>query len=98
MRYRKNEKCRYEGITEKGRIVQFEDEAEMLACAELRRELNAIVGRSEPMELDDSVRELFLPKEERAVESFNIKTIKLRIHKGEYVVDGLRLKKKKALA
>lgn len=98
MLYRENEKGRYEGVTDKGQVVQFDDVAEIVAAAKLRRELNVLVGRSEPMELDDSVRDLFLPKEERSEEGFNIKTVKFRIHKGEYVVDGLRLKKKKALA
>ncbi len=97
MTFRK-EKGRHVAVTSNGKIITFEDGKEMLAYAKLRKELNALVGSREPMELDDSVRDLFLPKEERSEESFNIKTVKFRIHKGEYVVDGLRLKKKKALA
>jgi hypothetical protein len=31
-------------------------------------------------------------------EAFEKKTVKFRVYKGEYIVDGTRLKKKKALA
>lgn len=66
MTFRK-EKGRHEAVTSDGKIIRFDDADEMLAFAKLRKELNAFVGRSEPMEIDDSVREIFLPTKEEDV-------------------------------
>ena len=41
----RKEKGRYEGVTSDGKIVPFENGAEMVACAELRAELLRLVGR-----------------------------------------------------
>ena len=97
MTFRK-EKGRHEAVTSDGKIIQFEDADEMLAFAKLRNELNALLGRNESMEIDDSVKEIFLPTVESVEKIFDAKTVKVRTYKGEYIVDGLRLKKKKALA
>ena len=97
MTFRK-EKGRHEVVTSDGKIIHFEDAAEMLAFAKLRNELNALLGRNESMEIDDSVKELFLPTVAGPTKSLEAKTVKVRTYKGEYIVDGLRLKKKKALA
>lgn len=94
MLYRRNEKGRYEGVTDKGQVVQFEDAAEMVAFSELRKELNALVGSSELVRYDDSVKEIFLPKKEQPKESCKEKTVKFHIHKGVYTVSGARLIKK----
>lgn len=93
MIYRKNEKGRYEAVTDKGEVISFEDEAEMFVFVKMRNEVLALVGR-EPEDpgialsvtLGDSVSEV------------KDKKVKTTIHSGEYIVDGLRLKKKKALA
>ena len=92
------EKGRHEAVTSDGKIIRFDDADEMLAFAKLRKELNALLGRNESMEIDDSVREIFLPTKEEPAKILEAKTVKVRTYKGEYVVDGLRLKKKKALA
>lgn len=44
MTFRK-EKGRYKGVTSDGSVVKFEDDKEMLACAELRDSLLVLVGR-----------------------------------------------------
>ena len=44
MTFRK-EKGRHEAVTSDGKIIHFEDAAEMLACAELRDSLLVLVGR-----------------------------------------------------
>ena len=94
MLYRKNEKGRYEGVTDKGQVVQFEDEAEMVASAEIRWSLSDMLGGIESIEIDDSVRDLFIQKEAPARAAAIEKKVKIRIHKGEYTVSGARLIKK----
>lgn len=44
MTFRK-EKGRHEAVTSDGKIIHFEDAAEMKACAELRDSLLVLVGR-----------------------------------------------------
>lgn len=94
MLYRKNEKGRYEGVTDRGQVVQFEDAAEMVASAKIRWGLNDMLGGIESIEIDDSVRDLFIKKEAPAREQSVKKKVKIRIHKGEYTVSGARLIKK----
>ena len=93
MLYRKNEKGRYEGVTAKGQVVRFEDAAEMVASIELRKKIDKFVGCSETVEYDESVKEIFLPKEQ-VKEVGKEKAVKIRIHKGAYIVSGKKLIKK----
>ena len=98
MIYRRNEKGRYEGVTDKGEIIAFEDASEMIACAELRDYLHRLVGDEEVVEFDAS-----------AVSSSSIgvacnssptshvpgKAVKIRVHKGKFAYDGEKLIKEK---
>ena len=65
MLYRRNEKGRYEGVTDRGQVVQFEDAAEMVASRELRKRIDKFVGCSETVEYDESVKEIFLISQAR---------------------------------
>lgn len=93
MKYRKNEKGRWEAVTDKGVILPFEDEAEKNAFINLRNEVLMLVGR-EP-EISDTASSVSFGD---TLTSVNAKKVKIRIHSGEYAVNGIHLKKKKALA
>lgn len=94
MLYRRNEKGCYEGVTDRGEVVQFEDAAEMVASAEIRWGLNDMLGGIESIEIDDSVKEIFEKKEKPATNESGCKKVNIRIHKGEYTVSGNKLIKK----
>ena len=94
MIYRRNEKGRFEAVTDNGDIIGFEDASEMIACAELRDYLHRLVGDEEVVEFDAST-----------VSSSSTaggppspilgKAKKIRIHKGVYTVENGKLIKEK---
>ncbi len=90
MLYRKNEKGRYEAVTDRGQIIPFENANEMNAFIELREGLNKLLGKEEKKEFQG------MPNTECTVqnEKKTKKTVKIRIHKGTYECDGIRLKRK----
>ncbi len=94
MLYRRNEKGRYEGVTDKGQIIVFDDAEEMVKSAKIRWGLSDMLGGIESLEIDDSVRDLFIKKEAPARAAAIEKKVKIRIHKGVYTVSGERLIKK----
>lgn len=91
MLYRRNEKGRFEAVTDKGDIIPFEDKSEMIAFIELREELHQLLGREEMVNSEFEVQE---PKETVAP-TYQEKTRKIRVHKGSYIYDGKNLKKEK---
>ena len=93
MLYRKNEKGRYEAVTDRGDIISFEDAGEMIAFAELRETLHRLIGREEQQSADCKMQNA-----ECRVRELPKRVTKIRIHKGEYVTDGNRLIKKRKTA
>ena len=94
MLYRRNEKGRYEAVTDKGQVIGFDDAAEMAAFIEMREDVNRLIGRSEYKYFENvSVEELFPCKKNAPTESYQ-KKIKMRIYKGEYEVCGSKIKRK----
>lgn len=99
MKYRKNEKGRYEGVTDRGEIIRFDDAEEMVAFSKLRREIAVLLGYKETVEIERSVSELFLPCEQvGGVDERREKTVKFCIHTGVYDPSELLLINEKALA
>jgi hypothetical protein len=91
MIYRRNEKGRYEGVTARGQVIGFEDAEEMVACAELRAEINRLIGSDEKI-----LFEGFMPKAESGkCEDITSKGKKrrIKIDKHSYVTDGGEIKK-----
>ena len=93
MLYRRNEKGRYEAVTDKGEIIEFEDEIEMRAFIEMRREVCYIMNK-EPERVEFSP-ELCAQADEPCAESVSVgKRVSFFIHEGEYEYLGAELKKK----
>lgn len=91
MIYRRNEKGRFEAVTDKGKVIPFENASEMIAFINMREELNVLLGRKESAEYEG------MQKAECRVQndvSENCgKTVKKRIYKGSYEVEGKKIKK-----
>ena len=99
MQYRKNEKGRYEGVTERGEIIRFDDACEMLAFAEEQRKIAYLLGHEETVEIDPTVRDLFFPEEQqKRNDECKGKTVRFYIDMGVYDPSELLLTKEKALA
>ena len=90
MLYRRNEKGRYEAVTDKGEIISFDDASEMIAFVEMRKSLNNLLGKEEKAE--------FLVMQNSGCmvqnETEHKKVVKVRINKGTYEYDGTGLKRK----
>ena len=94
MLYRRNEKGRYEAVTDRGHVIAFENAAEMAAFIEMREAINRLIGSSEHKDFENvNVDELFPCKKNAPTESYQ-KKIKMRIYKGEYEVCGSKIKRK----
>ena len=99
MKYRENEKGRYEAVTERGEIIQFDDACEMLAFAEEQRKIAYLLGHEEAVEIDPTVRDLFFPEEQqKRNDERKEKTVRFYIDKSVYDPSELLLTKEKALA
>lgn len=94
MLYRRNEKGRYEGVTDKGEIIAFEDASEMIACAALRDYLHRLVGDEEVVEFDASTVSC---SSTAGGPTFPVpgKAVKIRVHKGKFAYNGEKLIKEK---
>lgn len=84
----------YEALTTDDRIIGFKNRDEAVACAELHCGIMRLLGHEKS--LKDFFPDAVEQTEKKAV--FEKKTVKFRVYKGEYIVDGTSLKKKKALA
>lgn len=93
MLYRINEKGRYEAVTADGKVIGFDDFAEMVDFAALRGEVCQLVGKAEE-------QGGIMQKAERTMQHSGPveKVVKTRIFKGEYVYDGKKLIKKEKTA
>ena len=97
MLYRRNEKDRFEAVTNSGDIIPISDKVELVRFIEERERLYALIGEFEEVRYENLTREeLFPPK--RTEENTSVKKVKICIHKGEYVTDGNRLIKKRKTA
>lgn len=98
MIYRRNEKGRFEAVTDKGKVIPFENASEMIAFINMREEVNRLIGSCEFKEFKNlDIEDLFPTKKEERRESVS-KRVKIRIYKGAYVTQGARLVKKKKTA
>lgn len=93
MIYRRNEKGRFEAVTDNGDIIAFEDASEMIAFAELRETLHRLVGRKQQQSAECRMQDA-----ECRVRELPKRVAKIRIHKGEYVAEGTKLVKKEKTA
>ena len=67
------EKGRHEAVTSDGKIIHFEDAAEMLACAELRDSWLMLLGR------EPENAALYAPVDERCSPQHIKKTVRIKI-------------------
>lgn len=94
MLYRRNEKGRYEAVTDKGEVIALEDKHEMIEFIKIREELCYILGKEpERVEFSEELREA----PALSVHSGQGKRVTFRVNRGSYRVRGLN-KIKKALA
>ena len=93
MLYRINEKGRYEAVTADGKVIGFDDFAEMVDFAALRGEVCQLVGKAEE-------QGGIMQKAERSSQSTasSEKMVRTRINKGTYEYDGKKLIKKEKTA
>ena len=92
MLYRRNEKGRFEAVTDNGEVITFEDKHEMAEFIEAREELHYLVGREpENSEFEMSSS----PTACGPTSTILGKTKKIRIHKGVYTVENGKLIKEK---
>ena len=91
MIYRRNEKGRFEAVTDSGNIIAFDSYAEMIAFIEKREELNKLLGKNEKAEYE-GMQNLECRMQNNTLYSAE-KIVKKQIHKGRYVVEGNKIKK-----
>lgn len=91
MLYRRNEKGHFEAVTDKGKVIPFENASEMIAFIDKREELNVLLGRKESTEYEGM--KIAESRVQNDVPESCGKTVKKRIHKGIYKVEGTKIKK-----
>lgn len=97
MLYRRNEKGRFEAVTNSGDIIPISDKEELVRFIEERERLYELIGQFEEVRYENLTKEELFPPE-RTERNIFVKKVKIRIHKGEYVTDGNRLIKKRKTA
>lgn len=63
MLYRRNEKGRFEAVTDKGEVIAFEDKGELVCFIEERERLYELIGQFEEVRYENLTREELFPPE-----------------------------------